>query len=105
MDRVYEIYLWCGSGYVLSGPFKVKAFSEEHSLEVLSEQLIREGLTGLYETEEEHQKTREYFGITEEEEEEGDYGWLYVDGTMEGAKYPIWIRTENMQIVDCGLAD
>lgn len=105
MERNYKINLWCGSGYQLSGPFEVTAFSEDHALEVLSARLISEGLTGLYETDEEHEKTREFLGITEDEELEGNYGWCYVDGTMEGAPYPIWIRTENMEIIDCGLAD
>ena len=105
MERNYKIYLWCGCGYELSGPFGVTAFSEDHALEVLSAKLISEGLKGFYETEEEHEKTREFLGITEDEELDGDYGWYYVDGTMEGAPYPIWIRSENMKIIDCGLAD
>ncbi|MBP5457288.1 MAG: hypothetical protein J6Y37_12380 [Paludibacteraceae bacterium] len=99
MEKTYEIGLWSGAGYCVS-EFEVTAFSEDHALEVLSERLIREGLTGLYETDEEHEKTREWLGITEDEELEGNYGWCYVDGTMEGAPYPIWVRTENMKIVE-----
>ena len=61
MERNYKIYLWCGCGYELSGPFEVTAFSENHALEVLSAKLISEGLKGFYETEEEHKKKRSFW--------------------------------------------
>ena len=67
----------------------VMADSEEEALEIYSRIIIDDGRKDLYLTPEE---------VTEEYEESGLY--IYVDGTMSGAKYPVYLRTENLRIIE-----
>ena len=88
----YKISLWPGIGYTLTS-FYVNAEDEEQAFERLAAKLI-DG------------KENAYFLDTEEyrkqfaDELAKDPGYIderytYVDGTMEGAKYAIYIFTEN----------
>lgn len=90
---LYRVLLWPGSGYALSA-FYVRADSSEEALDVLSRLLIKKGLSSFYLTEEEYQQYLADAKISEEE----DTAYIYVDGTMEGADYPIHLLSENMRI-------
>ena len=90
---LYRVLLWPGSGYALSA-FYVRADSSEEALDVLSRLLIKKGLSSYYLTEEEYQRYLADAKISEEE----DTAYIYVDGTMEGADYPIHLLSENMRI-------
>lgn len=74
--------------------FYVRADSEKSALEALSAYLIKEGLTSYYYTEDEYADYLSRAGISEEE----DTSYIYLDGTMEGAPYPIYLLSENLSI-------
>lgn len=90
---LYRVLLWPGRGYTLDS-FYVKADSAESALEALSSYLIKEGLTSYYSTESQYEDYLSQVGISEEE----DTSYIYIDGTMEGAPYPIYLLSENMRI-------
>ncbi len=98
-----NFYLWSGSGYCLDGPFSVsdellKKDDLQFALELLSAYLIENKETAYYLTEEEYSALCDKCGYNPDEHDGDDLeGWCYVDGTMEGAKYPIYIRTENLR--------
>lgn len=92
-STLYRVLLWQGRGY-FRDVFYVRADSEESALEALSTYLIKEGLTSYYYTEDEYANYLSQAGITEEE----DTSYLYLDGTMEGAPYPIYLLSENLSI-------
>lgn len=92
-STLYRVLLWPGRGYYRD-VFYVRADSEESALEVLSTYLIKEGLTSYYYTEDEYADYLSRAGISEEE----DTSYIYIDGTMEGALYPIYLLSENMRI-------
>lgn len=92
-STLYRVLLWPGQGYTLDS-FYVKADSAESALEALSSYLIKEGLTSYYSTEDEYADYLSQVGISEEE----DTSYIYIDGTMEGAPYPIYLLSENMRI-------
>lgn len=106
-DGVYDVYLWPGAGYGLD-KFRVSADSAETSLEVLSKYLIDKGLKCYYKTDEEHHKDCfENWKFDNKDKSDDEYDdecesnddmYIYIDGTMCGAKYPIWILCENMKI-------
>lgn len=99
MYKNYIIYLWCGSGYLLSGPFGAFATCEEQAIEIVTKELIELGLTELYFTAEQYDRLCKDFQYDPGEHFGDDMeGFLYVDGTMEGAKFPVYLRTENMRI-------
>ena len=89
----YIISIWSGEGYTLS-PFEIEADDEDQALERLSQKLIEEKLTELFQTAQEHKDLYEWLEIDEDEDE----SHIYVDGTSEGADYPIWINSENLTI-------
>lgn len=93
MEHKYEIHLWPGMGYWLT-KFECTAFSEEQAMEIIAAQLIDEGKSAYYMTWDELLEAKD-----EECEDEVEYaeslGYMYVDGTMEGAKYPIFVNMEN----------
>lgn len=92
-STLYRVLLWPGQGYYRD-VFYVRADSEESALEALSTYLIKEGLTSYYYTEDEYADYLSQAGISEEE----DTSYLYLDGTMEGAPYPIYLLSENLSI-------
>ena len=92
-STLYRVLLWPGRGYYRD-VFYVKADSEESALEALSAYLIKEGLTSYYYTEDEYADYLSEAGISEEE----DTSYIYIDGTMEGAPYPIYLLSENLSI-------
>lgn len=90
---LYRVLLWPGRGYYRD-VFYVRADSEESALETLSAYLIKEGLTSYYYTEDEYADYLSQAGISEEE----DTSYIYIDGTMDGAPYPIYLLSENLGI-------
>lgn len=92
-SALYRVLLWPGRGYYRD-VFYVRADSEESALDALSSYLIKEGLTSYYYTEDEYADYLSQAGISEEE----DTSYIYIDGTMEGAPYPIYLLSENMRI-------
>lgn len=94
--------LWPGEGYCLAGPFTVESEllhhdDLEHACELLAAKLIENNETDYYLTEEEYCNFCEEIGHNLEEIQDDLEGWLYVDGTMEGAPFPVYLRTENMR--------
>lgn len=92
-SALYRVLLWPGKGYYRD-VFYVRADSEESALEALSTYLVKEGLTSYYYTEDEYADYLSQAGISEEE----DTSYIYLDGTMEGAPYPIYLLSENLSI-------
>lgn len=92
-STLYRVLLWPGQGY-FRDVFYVRADSEESALEALSAYLIKEGLTSYYYTEAEYADYLSQAGISEE----GDTSYIYIDGTMDGAPYPIYLLSENLGI-------
>lgn len=92
-STLYRVLLWPGRGY-FRDVFYVRADSEESAMEALSAYLIKEGLTSYYYTEDEYADYLSRAGISEEE----DTSYIYLDGTMEGAPYPIYLLSENLGI-------
>lgn len=96
-----DFYLWSGAGYSLDGPFSVssdilKKNDTETAIELLATKLIEEKQHRFYLTQEQYEKMCERCGYNPDD---GDMeGWIYVDGTMEGAPYPIYLRIENARI-------
>lgn len=86
--NTYTVAAWPGAGYFVY-PETIKADSAEEALEIYCRIIIDEGLFSLYLLPSE---------VTEEDEESGEY--IYVDGTMSGAKYPVYLRTENLRIFE-----
>lgn len=84
--NTYTVAAWPGAGYFVH-PETVRAESEEEALEIYSRIIIDKGLFSLYLLPSE---------VMEEDEESGEY--IYVDGTMSGAKYPVYLRSENLRI-------
>lgn len=84
--NTYTVAAWPGAGYFVH-PETIKADSA--ALEIYCRAIIDEGRRDLYLTPEE---------VTEEDEESEEY--IYVDGTMSGAKYPVYLRTENLRIFE-----
>lgn len=93
----YEIGLWPGMGYWLS-THKVTAECAEQALEILAKRLIADGHTSLYLTAEDVDVDAEREGMDVDEYAES-CNLVYVDGTMEGAAYPIYLRGENLKII------
>lgn len=86
--NTYTVAAWPGAGYFVH-PETVKAESEEEALEIYCRIIIDDGRKDLYLTPEE---------VTEEDEESSEY--IYVDGTMSGAMYPVYLRSENLRIIE-----
>ncbi len=100
MTHNYNIWLWPGAGYCLDGPWEIKdASCEEHAIELLVTDLIAKESWGYLLKEDEYEKTCRELGYNPDEHDGDDLeGWLYVDATMEGAPYPVYLRIENMRI-------
>ena len=85
--KTYTVAAWPGAGYFVH-PETVTAESEEEALEIYSRIITDKGLFSLYLLPSE---------LTEEDEESGEY--IYVDGTTRWAKYPVYMRSENLLIL------
>lgn len=94
----YNVMLWPGAGYCLS-EFKCEASHEEEAIEVVVEQLIRKDLTKYYLTMEEYDELFQD-ELTADPDFQSDQ-YLYVDATMEGAPYPVYLLSENIHIERC----
>ncbi len=94
-----QFMMWPGSGYCLDGPFSVSSElltkdNLEYAVELLAAYLLERGLRNYYMTITEYDEWCKECGWDSEDDMDG---WLYVDGTMEGASEPIYIRTENLK--------
>lgn len=95
----YEFYLWEGSGYVLDGPFVVNDTDFESALDELVAGLIKDGLSEYYLTEAEYDELCDRVGYDRENEVDDLEGYIYIDATMCGAPYPVYLNTENMKVI------
>lgn len=93
--KKYNVMLWRGCGYLLD-VFNVSADNEFQALEIVVAELISKGLTSYYFTEEEY---TEFFKdeLKDNPEFESEQ-YLYIDATMEGAEFPVYLLVENMRI-------
>lgn len=94
-----QFMMWPGSGYCLDGPFLVcdellGKDNLEYAVELLAAKLTSENLHDYYMTVTEYEEWAKECGWDSEDDMEG---WLYVDGTMEGATEPIYLRIENLK--------
>lgn len=64
-----------------------KADNDEEALEIYCRRIIEKGYKRLY---------RNVDEVTEEDEDSGEY--IYVDGTMIGAKYPVYLPCYDIRI-------
>lgn len=98
-----NFYLWPGCGYALDGPFTIesdlinKNNYIELGLELLTAQLINSGATAYYMTEEENAETCARLGIEPDSDTGTLEGYLYIDATMNGAPYPVYLNIENLK--------
>lgn len=86
--NTYTVAAWPGAGNFVH-PETVRAKSEEKALEIFCRRIIDKGFFSLYSMPVE---------LTEEDKESGKY--IYVDGRMSGAKYPVYMRAENLRIIE-----
>lgn len=93
--KKYNVMLWSGRGYILD-VFNAEAENEYQALDIVVTELINKGLTAYYLTEEEY---NELFKdeINNNPEFESDQ-YCYIDATIEGAEYPVYLLVENMRI-------
>lgn len=94
-----QFMMWPGSGYCLDGPFSVSSDlltkdNLEYAVELLAAYLLERGLRDYYMTITEYDEWCKECGWESEDDMDG---WLYVDGTMEGASEPIYLRIENLK--------
>ena len=85
--NTYTVAAWPGAGNFVH-PETVRANSEERALEIFCRRIIDKGFFSLY---------SHPLELTEEDKESGKY--IYVDGRMSGAKYPVYMRAENLIIL------
>ena len=90
----YKVYLWRGKGYVLDA-FDPQADNEEQALYNVCAQVVNNNLTEYYLTVQQHEEYLRDLGINEEQDET----YIYIDATMEGANYPVYLIAENMKII------
>lgn len=97
MEKTFNVYLWCGRGYCLDC-FPACASCEEEALYKVVAEVISAGYTDYYMSEEEMEQAISdgvVYAFPNFNEVEG---WMYIDATMEGAPYPVWLCTENLKI-------
>lgn len=90
----YIINLWPGAGYYLT-PFNISGTQEEDAIDNLVCELIEKQLTAYYCTCDEMDRLRDEWGLDEEQDLEG---YIYIDATMSGAPYPVYLLIENAKI-------
>ena len=85
----YKFYVWPGRGYCLN-TFNASGYCFEDALENLVCDFIAKGETSYFVTCEEMDR----LGIDEDQDLEG---YVYIDATMNGAPYPVYLLVENMK--------
>lgn len=91
MEKKFKVWLYPGSGYHLDS-FEVEGFYFEDALDNLVTKFVNKGIgKGDY-----WLPLDELNKLSDREIEE--MGFMYVDSTRNGAKYPVYLRTENMQV-------
>ena len=90
----YTVSLWPGSGYGLY-PVSVNADCEEQAIEKAACEVIRNEAKSFYLTEHEYEAYLNGLGIDEEQDEY----YMYVDATMEGAPFPVYLMIMNAKII------
>ena len=96
MENNYKIMLWSGVGYWLD-TFEVSGYNEQDALENLVAKLINEGKgEGCY-WEQIDTLENEY-----SESEIEEMGYIYIDSTMNGAPYPVYVKIikANIEILN-----
>lgn len=91
----YKVSIWPGSGYTVT-PFAVTADDETQALEKVASQLIKEGKHEYFITDDEY--IRMFADELAKDPEFSSDQYIYIDGTTEGAEYPIYINAENLKI-------
>lgn len=99
MKKNWTIGLWPGSGYLLT-QFHVAASCLEEALEKITAELIGRGWTEFFMTEEQYCHYLKQTGQDPEENELGDEYYQYIDATMEGAPFPVYLMVANMKIME-----
>lgn len=99
MKKNWTIGLWPGSGYLLT-QFHVAASCLEEALDKIVTELIGGGLTDFYLTESQYRDYLEQTGQDPEENELGDEYYRYIDATMEGAPFPVYLMVANMKAIE-----
>ena len=94
----YNVYLWCGCGYVLD-LFNTVAECAEDAIERITAQLVNDNKKAFFATQEEVDEWANE-ECCEDWEAAEKYGYMYVDATMFGAKYPVYLRIENAKIME-----
>lgn len=94
----YNIGLWPGFGYTLDVFEILDAFSEIDAIDELVSKMTNTGKgERLY-----WYKVQEFEDVVYPELGRGDVdeveGWMYIDATMSGARFPVYLRVENMKI-------
>ena len=92
MER-YNFHLWSGCGYGLD-TVEISGNSFEDALDNLVCDLIAQEKKAYFVTEEEMDRLRLECGLNENQDIEG---YIYIDATMNGAPYPVFLLVENMQ--------
>ena len=94
----YTVYLWPGQGYLLND-FKVTDCSSEcEALDKVVVHIIENDWTAYFLTEAQYEEM--FAEELEEDEQYQNEQYLYVDATMEGAPYPIYLMAENLKIIE-----
>lgn len=89
----YNFHVWPGRGYSLD-TFKASGFCFEDALDNLVCDFIAKGETSYFVTCEEMDRLRDEWGLDEDQDLEG---YTYIDATMNGAPYPVYLLVENMK--------
>lgn len=93
----YTVYLWPGQGYLLHDFNVANCSNEYEALEKVVVNIIENNWTAYFITEEQYEEM--FAEELEEDEQYQDEQYLYVDATMEGAPYPIYLKAENLKII------
>lgn len=93
--KKFNVMLWPGAGYFLN-TFNIDAKDEYQALDIVVSELISKKLTEYYMTEEEYSVFfRDELKVNPEFESDQ---YCYIDATLEGAEYPVYLLVENMRI-------
>lgn len=99
MKKNWTIGLWPGSGYLLT-QFHAVASCLEEALDRITVELIDKGLTDYYLTESQYGNYLKLTGQDPEENGLRDEYYLYIDATMEGAPFPVYLMVANMKVIE-----
>lgn len=91
----YNVYLWRGYGYNLH-KFQTDAANEEEAFEFVTKEVTEKRLTDFFLTEEEFE--RDFEKELSDNPEYQSEKYSYIDATMIGAEYPVYLLVENSKI-------